>query len=115
MCVRNTGHLFSIIVLIAYTAAYTITRQYMWINDNIGALQWAATQKCSSMASHYANLAVFPLNIYYSVVVCTIWTNINATSNSSALEDGTTSLQAWHPDGRHRHHEPAGSTRKPDR
>ena len=38
---RNTKATFSIIVLIAYTAAYTITRQYMWINDNIGALQWA--------------------------------------------------------------------------
>ena len=35
----------------------------MWINDNVGALQWAATQKCSSMASHYANLAVTQLHI----------------------------------------------------
>ncbi len=33
------GHLFSIIVLIAYTASYTATRQYMWINDNTGAIQ----------------------------------------------------------------------------
>ena len=32
------GHLFAIIVLIAYTPAHTTTRQYMWINDNIGAL-----------------------------------------------------------------------------
>ena len=35
----------------------------MWINDNVGALQWAAVQKCSSMASHYANLAVTQLHI----------------------------------------------------
>ena len=35
----------------------------MWINDNVGALQWAAAQKCSSMASHYANLAVTQLHI----------------------------------------------------
>ena len=35
----------------------------MWINDNTGALQWAAAQKCSSMASHYANLAVTQLHI----------------------------------------------------
>ena len=42
------GHLFSFIVLMAHTT----TREYMWINDNVGALQWAATQKCSSMASH---------------------------------------------------------------
>jgi hypothetical protein len=32
------GHLFSIIVLIAHTPAHTTTRQYMWINDNIGAI-----------------------------------------------------------------------------
>jgi hypothetical protein len=32
-------------------------------NDNIGALQWAAAQKCSSMASHYANLAITQLYI----------------------------------------------------
>ena len=57
------GHLFSIIVLIAYTPAHTTTRQHMWINDNIGALQWAAAQKCSSIASHYANLAVTQLHI----------------------------------------------------
>ena len=57
------GHLFSIIVLIAHTPAHTTTRQYMWINDNIGAIQWAAAQKCSFMASHYANLAVTQLHI----------------------------------------------------
>ena len=33
------GHLFSIIVLIAHTPAHTTTQQYMWINDNTGALQ----------------------------------------------------------------------------
>ena len=35
----------------------------MWMNDNIGTLQWAAAQKCSSMASHYANLVVTQLHI----------------------------------------------------
>jgi hypothetical protein len=57
------GHLFSLIVLIAHTPGHTTTREYMWINDNVGALQWAATQKCSSMASYYANLAVTQLHI----------------------------------------------------
>jgi hypothetical protein len=57
------GHLFSLIVLIAHTPGHTTTREYMWINDNVGALQWAAAQKCSSMASHYANLAVTQLHI----------------------------------------------------
>ena len=56
------GHLFSIIVLIAHTPAHTTTRQYFWINDNTGALQWSAAQKCSSMASNYANLAVAKLH-----------------------------------------------------
>ena len=57
------GHLFSLIVLIAHTAAHTTTREYMWINDNVGAIQWAAAQKCSSMASHYTNLAVTQLHM----------------------------------------------------
>jgi hypothetical protein len=36
----------------------------MWINENTGALQqWAAVQKCSTMASHYANLVVIQLHI----------------------------------------------------
>ena len=35
----------------------------MWVNDNIGAIQWVAAQKCFSMASHYANLAVTQLRI----------------------------------------------------
>jgi len=58
------GHLFSLLVLLAYTPTQTSTREYMWVNDNIGALQWAATQKCSSNASHYANLAVSQIHIH---------------------------------------------------
>ena len=57
------GHLFSLIVWIAHIPAYSTTRQHMWINDNTGAPQWAAAQKCSSMASHSANLAVTHLHI----------------------------------------------------
>jgi hypothetical protein len=57
------GHIFSIIVLIAYTNPTPDVREYMWVNDNTGAIQWAANQKCSSMASQYANLAATQLHI----------------------------------------------------
>ena len=57
------GHLFSLIVWIAHIPAYSTTRQHMWINDNTGAPQWAAAQKCLSMASYSANLAVTHLHI----------------------------------------------------
>ena len=57
------GHLFSLIVLLAHTPSQTLPREYMWVNDNLGALQWAAIQKCSSNASHYANLAVSQIHI----------------------------------------------------
>ena len=60
---EHLGYLFLIIALIAHTPAHTTTRQYKCINDNIGAIQWAAAQKCSSMASHFANLAVTQLHI----------------------------------------------------
>ena len=54
------GHLLSSILLVVYAHLSGATRPllYQWINDNTGALQWAATHKCASLASQYACLAV---------------------------------------------------------
>lgn len=54
------GHLLSSILLVAYAHHRGAMRPllYQWINDNTGALQWAATHKCASLASQYACLAV---------------------------------------------------------
>ena len=57
------GHLFSIILLVAHSAALSGSipskqLSYRWINDNTGALKWAAAHKCSSAMSQFACLAV---------------------------------------------------------
>jgi hypothetical protein len=57
------GHLLALILLIAHCRASPGPRPYQWINDNTGALAWAAEQKCSSLASQYACLAVSQLHL----------------------------------------------------
>ena len=57
------GHLLALILLIAHTRNSTEPRRYQWINDNTGALAWAADQKCSSLASQYACLAVTQIHL----------------------------------------------------
>ena len=55
------GFLFSVLMLLQYTKLHGIDTesvQYQWINDNMGALQWANKNKCSSMASQMACMAV---------------------------------------------------------
>jgi hypothetical protein len=60
------GFLFSILLLVQYTKLHSIATesfQYQWINDNMGALQWASKNKCSSMASQMACMAVSQIHM----------------------------------------------------
>ena len=57
------GHLLALVLLTAYCRASSGPWHYQWINDNTGALTWAAEQKCSSLASQYACLAVTQIHL----------------------------------------------------
>jgi hypothetical protein len=63
------GHLLALILLTAHCRASSGPRHYQWINDNTGALMWAAQQKCSSLASQYACLAVTQLHLMGRLVM----------------------------------------------
>ena len=63
------GHLLALILLTAHCRASPGPRHYQWINDNTGALMWAAQQKCSSLASQYACLAVTQLHLMGRLVM----------------------------------------------
>ena len=55
------GFLFSVLMVVKYAKQQGLALeafQYQWINDNMGALQWACKNKCSSLASQMACMAV---------------------------------------------------------
>ena len=55
------GFLFTTLMIVQYTRQNRIETdsfQYQWVNDNVGALQWASKNKCSSLASQMACMAV---------------------------------------------------------
>jgi hypothetical protein len=58
------GHLWSILLLVRYAKTQQpAPLQYFWVNDNKGALAWAEKNKCASLASQYACMAVCQLHI----------------------------------------------------
>ena len=58
------GHLLSILLMMSYAKGRPPTPlQYFWINDNKGALAWAEKNRCTSLASQYACMAVSRLHI----------------------------------------------------
>ena len=62
------GYLFSVLLMLRYVKHSGSTEeqpfQYRWINDNKGALQWADKEKCSSLASQFACLAVTQIHMF---------------------------------------------------
>ena len=64
------GHLFSLLLLLTHLQR-SIRRHelvsYRWINDNMGALAWASSQRTSSLTSQHACLAVSQLNLLTNV------------------------------------------------
>jgi len=65
------GHVLSSILVAQYRqkARHTGPFYYQWINDNTGALQWAASHKCDSEASQYACLAITQIHMSSKIVV----------------------------------------------
>jgi hypothetical protein len=58
------GHLLSILLLVKYAKAHSPNAlHYYWINDNKGALAWAEKDRCKSIASQYACMAVSQLHL----------------------------------------------------
>jgi hypothetical protein len=57
------GNLITQILLIVYAAKQPRQGElyYQWVNDNVGAIQWVANNKCSSLAVQYACLATTQL------------------------------------------------------
>jgi hypothetical protein len=64
---KYLGHLLSVLLIIAYyktsLAAAHGTTSYQWVNDNTGAIAWVNANKCSSLASSFACMAVSQLNM----------------------------------------------------
>lgn len=59
------GHLFSLFLLFSYSQRSNLMSPsllYRWVNDNTGALSWAAEHKCSSPSSLFAGIAVSQLH-----------------------------------------------------
>ena len=67
------GHLFSILLLIAHSAQSGVNPSkqlcYRWVNDNTGALRWAALHKSSSAMSQLACFAVTRLLLTSNVAI----------------------------------------------
>ena len=60
------GFLFSVLLIVRYLkqrGLFAESFQYQWINDNVGALQWASKSKCSSLASQMACMAVSQIHM----------------------------------------------------
>ncbi len=60
------GFLFSVLLIVRYLkqrGLFADSFQYQWINDNVGALQWASKRKCSSLASQMACMAVSQIHM----------------------------------------------------
>jgi hypothetical protein len=67
------GYLFSVLVILRYIKLNSLDSesfQYQWINDNQGAIQWASKDKCSSLASQFACMAV---RVHSSVALWVGW------------------------------------------
>jgi len=66
------GHLFSLLLLYFFAKRCDIVSPsllYRWVNDNTGALSWAAEHKCSSPASLFAGIAVSQLHLLTRVEI----------------------------------------------
>ena len=64
------GFLFSTLMVVRYAKSRGIPTdafQYQWINDNMGALQWASKNKCSSLASQLACMAVSQIHMLSNI------------------------------------------------
>ena len=64
------GHLLSVLLIVAYKTSSTTahgTTSYQWVNDNTGAIAWVNANKCSSLASSFACMAVSQLNMLSDV------------------------------------------------
>jgi len=65
------GHLFSLLLVLNFVRKTSFRDSsmitYRWINDNTGALAWAEKDKCSSLASQFACLAVSQLNLLSNI------------------------------------------------
>jgi len=65
------GHLFSLLLVLNFVRKTSFRDSsmitYRWINDNTGALAWAEKDKCSSLASQIACLAVSQLNLLSNI------------------------------------------------
>jgi hypothetical protein len=64
------GHLLSVLLIVAYktsSAPTHSTTSYQWVNDNTGAIAWVNANKCSSLASSFACMAVSQLNMLTDV------------------------------------------------
>ena len=63
------GHLFSLLLLLKHhgVAHRSTPLLYEWVNDNSGALAWAASHKCSSLGSLFAGLAVSQLHLLTNI------------------------------------------------
>ena len=64
------GHLLSVLLIVAYknsSATAHGTTAYQWVNDNTGAIAWVNSNKCSSLASSFACMAVSQLNMLSDV------------------------------------------------
>lgn len=64
------GHLLSVLLIVAYKTSLASvhgTSSYQWVNDNTGAISWVNTNKCRSLASSFACMAVSQLNLLSDV------------------------------------------------
>ena len=63
------GHLFSLLLLLKHhgVAHRSTPLLYERVNDNSGALAWAASHKCSSLGSLFAGLAVSQLHLLTNI------------------------------------------------
>jgi len=64
------GHLLSMLLIVAYKTSSAPTHgttSYQWVNNNTGAIAWVNANKCSSLASSFACMAVSQLNMLSDV------------------------------------------------
>ena len=61
------GHLFSLLLIVAYKATLPGTSSYQWVNDNTGAISWVNKNKYSSSAGSFACMAISQLNMLSNV------------------------------------------------
>jgi hypothetical protein len=67
---KYLGYLLSVLLIVAYKTSSAPTHgttSYQWVNDNTGAIVWVNANKCSSLASSFACMAVSQLNMLTDV------------------------------------------------